>query len=456
MPKQILEIKDFSGGLNSQNDTKDLRNNEFSEAKGVMFDKPGLVRMSKRSQQAQNAGTDIANYDSVASEKLINGYGLGYLNSDTIMDSVKFEITPGNADAWTNKYLSLRDGADAGNWGSTNHTVMKVVKFVDNGSDNDFIYCIIIKPGTIGEQYTDNVGTYEIYIADDASGTNSTDQNITLGLSSETLNNTDDFSSNWNIPTPSDGTTSRFSVVGSGAGASSYIKYNPSATASDAQSAFYQLESANAVTWLNDKGYLLKMTFNTSYVPADGLIIVYFLGNTTTISLRNVSGTTLEVFVQSGSQTADSNLLNNLIFQFFHVSNEVQINTISLKQSTAFQYPSEYLNFDDNQEGEANLVAVSGTDFSIDRFSFFINEWMPVLKYMPASDFLEQAKMQNLSINSLGEGTLRNSTGGKVLTYQIAGALHFVDTNFLTSHRPNLLANYWLGHIKQKLFLTVV
>lgn len=452
MPKQILEIKDFSGGLNSQNDTKDLRNNEFSEAKGVMFDKPGLVRMSKRSQQAQNAGTDIANYDSVASEKLINGYGLGYLNSDTIMDSVKFEITPGNADNWTNKYLSLRDGADAGNWGSTNHTVMKVIKFVDNGSDNDFIYCIIIKPGTIGEQYTDNVGTYEIYIADDASGTNSTDQNITLGLSSETLNNTDDFTSNWTIATPTDGSTSRFSVVGSGAGASSYIRYNPSATASDAQSAFFQLESSNAVTWLNNKGYLLKMTFNTSYVPADGLINVYFLGSLTTIAFRNISGTTFEAFVQSGSQTADANIVNNLVFQFFGVSNEVQINTISLKQSTAFQYPSEYLNFDDNQEGEANLVAVSGTDFSIDRFSFFINEWMPVLKYMPAFDFLEQAKMQNLSINSSGVGTLRNSTGGKVLTYQIAGALHFVDTNFLTSHRPNLLANYWLGHIKQKLF----
>ena len=43
MPKQILKISDFSGGLNTSKDPKDIEDNQFSQAFNVRTDKEGVV-----------------------------------------------------------------------------------------------------------------------------------------------------------------------------------------------------------------------------------------------------------------------------------------------------------------------------------------------------------------------------------------------------------------------------
>ena len=45
MPKQIHEITAFHGGLNSNADPRDIKNEELSSAQDVMVDEVGKVRM---------------------------------------------------------------------------------------------------------------------------------------------------------------------------------------------------------------------------------------------------------------------------------------------------------------------------------------------------------------------------------------------------------------------------
>ena len=64
MPKQTLNINQFEGGLNTDTDPRDLKENEFSELKGAYIDKRGRIRTSG----------SIAQYDSLAQQRT-NGVG---------------------------------------------------------------------------------------------------------------------------------------------------------------------------------------------------------------------------------------------------------------------------------------------------------------------------------------------------------------------------------------------
>ena len=43
MPKQIYQLKDFSGGLNNLKDAADIGDNEVAEAKNMSFTEQGAV-----------------------------------------------------------------------------------------------------------------------------------------------------------------------------------------------------------------------------------------------------------------------------------------------------------------------------------------------------------------------------------------------------------------------------
>ena len=154
MPKQIKEIKDFSGGLNTKHDSKDIKDNEFIEAKGVMFDKPGRLRVSRRSEIASDGTSAIPEYtapiwNGSGAITLESGYGLGFINTDSKVDRVRVRVTAGNAGdgdtsgPWLGKYISPRAAAHQDNWlsgGDSVHTVFRVVEFKDNGGSPDYVY----------------------------------------------------------------------------------------------------------------------------------------------------------------------------------------------------------------------------------------------------------------------------------------------------------------------------
>ena len=101
MPKQIYQLKDFSGGLNTLQDAADIRENQVSGAKNIMFNLQGSIQpaysMAGSTEAEPSAAGNkltVSTYsnDHIASttagESIQSGYGLGYFETDYVRDPV--------------------------------------------------------------------------------------------------------------------------------------------------------------------------------------------------------------------------------------------------------------------------------------------------------------------------------------------------------------------------------
>jgi len=82
MPKQILKIDQFHGGLNSNSDPRDIADNEFSAATDVMVDELGKIRLMGGIAQHYNY-TNTANNPNNAAV-ITPGYGLFQFSHDRV------------------------------------------------------------------------------------------------------------------------------------------------------------------------------------------------------------------------------------------------------------------------------------------------------------------------------------------------------------------------------------
>ena len=101
MPKQIFQVKDFSGGLNTLQHGIDIKDNQVRQAKNIMFNIRGIIQsaytMADTAQVAPNGNGNLltrstysnTNIDSTTSgESVQAGYGLGYFEVDYTRDGV--------------------------------------------------------------------------------------------------------------------------------------------------------------------------------------------------------------------------------------------------------------------------------------------------------------------------------------------------------------------------------
>ena len=109
MPKQIFQVKDFSGGLNTLQDGVDINDNQVRQAKNIMFNIRGVIQssysMSQTTEVAIGGNGNLltrstysnTNINSTTSgESVQAGYGLGYFEVDFIRDGVSQAV--GTAD----------------------------------------------------------------------------------------------------------------------------------------------------------------------------------------------------------------------------------------------------------------------------------------------------------------------------------------------------------------------
>ena len=75
MPKQIIEINPFHGGLNNNGDPRDIKVEELSQAQDIMIDEIGKVRMMG-SHVAHDAGSKSVTIEA--------GKGLFYFSHDRL------------------------------------------------------------------------------------------------------------------------------------------------------------------------------------------------------------------------------------------------------------------------------------------------------------------------------------------------------------------------------------
>ena len=83
MPKQLYQLKDFSGGLNNLRDATDIADNEVAEAKNMSFTQQGAVGGAFNMKHASN--NLVATYNTAAGDHIDHleaGYGLGYFETD--------------------------------------------------------------------------------------------------------------------------------------------------------------------------------------------------------------------------------------------------------------------------------------------------------------------------------------------------------------------------------------
>ena len=111
MPKQMFTLRDFSGGINSTKDPRDIQVNEFAYLKDFYVDENGALRPS---------GSLIA-HAGVVSEKSLSsvmpcriegsaGYNLAYFETDH--DTKTTVITNGNIDFFTGGEVPTKGGAE--------------------------------------------------------------------------------------------------------------------------------------------------------------------------------------------------------------------------------------------------------------------------------------------------------------------------------------------------------
>jgi hypothetical protein len=87
MPKQYHVINDFSGGMNTRKDPRDLRDNELSYIQNMSINDLGKIRTMGffyDHKEDQDGTTDLSEFIPLVSASLAGGggYGLFYFESD--------------------------------------------------------------------------------------------------------------------------------------------------------------------------------------------------------------------------------------------------------------------------------------------------------------------------------------------------------------------------------------
>jgi hypothetical protein len=88
MPKQLLEVTDFSGGLNCYSDSRDIKDNQFEQNWNAIVDKAGIIRVA--GMATKHIKTDLH-----LSTNMQEGFGLFQFTSDYSVNSIDGDFNYG-------------------------------------------------------------------------------------------------------------------------------------------------------------------------------------------------------------------------------------------------------------------------------------------------------------------------------------------------------------------------
>ena len=87
MPKQVLKVTDFTGGVNSYSDPRDIQDNQFTQNWNAALDKTGIVRYSGGGLKSIKATQSNTNQ--------VNGFGLFRFTTDYTVNSLNSDLNVG-------------------------------------------------------------------------------------------------------------------------------------------------------------------------------------------------------------------------------------------------------------------------------------------------------------------------------------------------------------------------
>ena len=89
MPKQVLQITNFAGGLNAYSDARDIEDNQFVQNWNAVVDKNGIIRVSG---MAADAGINTDSFDNTYFQK---GHGLFQFSTDYSFSIISGDFSNG-------------------------------------------------------------------------------------------------------------------------------------------------------------------------------------------------------------------------------------------------------------------------------------------------------------------------------------------------------------------------
>ena len=90
MPKRLLTIKDWSGGMNNRKDPRDLRENQGSFINNMSIDALGKIKTVGglyNTIEGSDGSTNLTEFIPDVSNTVMGGYGLFYFESDHSRDA---------------------------------------------------------------------------------------------------------------------------------------------------------------------------------------------------------------------------------------------------------------------------------------------------------------------------------------------------------------------------------
>ena len=88
MPKQLLEVTDFSGGLNCYSDARDIKDNQFEQNWNAVVDKAGIIRVAGMAKNHIKTELHL-------NTNIQEGFGLFQFSSDYSINSIDADFNSG-------------------------------------------------------------------------------------------------------------------------------------------------------------------------------------------------------------------------------------------------------------------------------------------------------------------------------------------------------------------------
>ena len=461
MPKSIYDLKDFSGGLNTRIDKRDISDTDFANTLGFSFDTPGIIKMMDRSKIHKYNGTTSTPIFGDNNYKLEEGFGAEFVSFDKAAQWVILR-TSEDVSALNDSYYLSNNTDSGGDW-DTDDTffVLKIIS-VNNSvvSGNRTITCYVIKPGTDSDSSGDGTidtfnslhsafaqqATVSLKKSTSIDGTSASSAIDIISTGGTEILNNPSFTStdHWTLGGTSG--TNAWGITGN-----DLVLTANTGLPSGGGHYIYQTSGSMATASEIEAGglYILKVTFDGSAnLTAGKSFDVYFgdLQPCATINQSDISSNVVYKTIKAGSAIQYIGLM------FATTSGTIgataEITEVSLKRFAVSWGQSE--NWTDDTINDSSIFVYNAHDESIDQFNYTTKAWHQVMKESATdANTLEPL----ILLDDDGSATVEI----KPIMYAVDGALHVVDTNFKTKTNDLSAArkpceSKWIGYISRKYF----
>ena len=449
MPKRVLDLRDFSGGINSRINKTELNDNEVTKSVGLMYDVPGIIRGMGETTVLKYDETNVVPTLSSQTNYTVgpeNGYGLGFVSFDAPSQIYVIQTGADISALTIGNYLSNSNSSD---WDTTVDNFVLQIFAIDNTDDGygaRQIFCYVIKPGKnttslFAEAKGIETSDKTLYESANADGTSPTTRsNIWSDTGFINLLNTNnhqlDAPNDWQFHKPNPNWTQPWTITGGELVLTTANNFAPGCAA------YLGTFETPGIT----SGKLYRLTLDFSANLTGGDIIISLNGQNTIISPTGASS--ISVVIRAGNVEYPS-VLGGL----WLITPGLAGITATITDVTLVLHPAQYGTLNDlnaSTTSQNALIYTDSYDQKVKYFSYEMGAFGDIL--------VDSATDGNLK----GALVLKDDNGSATseispIIYSIEGAIRLIEANFKSLKKGTSTArapfeSKYLTYINRKYF----